>query len=71
MEILILKTNINRTKDFYLLKNNLEKSFSLRECTIDLDDKDKVVRVVGENLNPEQINLQIGQLGFISQELPD
>ena len=69
MDILILKTNINQVQDFALVKEKLNQSLNLRECTIDLGDIDKVVRIVGNSLIPEQVNSQIIRMGFRSEEL--
>ena len=71
MDVVILRTNISHTKDFYFVKAHLERSFRLSECTIDLDDSDKVVRLIGDNLSIDKINSHIVHLGFNSEELPD
>ena len=69
MDILILKTNINSGYEFNSVRTGLYGSFNIRECTIDLDDKDKVVRVIGEDLNMDSVNSQIGMMGYNSEEL--
>ena len=71
MEILILKTNISSNYEFNSVKTGLFGSFNIQECTIDLEDKDKVVRVIGEDLNMDSVNSQIGLMGYESEELED
>ena len=71
MEIFILRTNIDSKDDFASVKNDLDHSYRINECTIDLDDRDKVVRVVGENIKKEEVLSRINSLGFNCEELPD
>ena len=44
MEMLILKTNINSPKDFKKVQYTLNNSYQINECTVDLGDRDKVLR---------------------------
>ena len=53
MEMLILKTNINSPKDFKKVQYTLNNSYQINECTVDLGDRDKVLRVVGDKINME------------------
>jgi len=71
MEMLILKTNINLKDDFISIKNDLRRSFDINECTIDLDDMDKVVRVIGRRFNKNEVLDRINSLGYSCEELPD
>ncbi len=71
MEILILKTNINSKNEFLTVRDNLSNSYKLRECTIDLEDRDKVLRVIGNNLNLIEVASQVNSLGFACEELMD
>ena len=71
MEILILRTNIKTKTDFSSIKTNLNNSYQIDECTIDLEDRDKVVRVIGENIIMEEVVNSISSLGFMCEELPD
>ncbi len=71
MEIIILRTNIRSKDDFGSVKNNLNNSYHINECTIDLEDRDKVVRVIGENIKKEEVVNKISNLGFLCEELPD
>ena len=72
MEILILKTNISSNYEFNSVKTGLFGSFNIQECTIDLEDKDKVdYKKIGEDLNMDSVNSQIGLMGYESEELED
>ncbi len=71
MDILILKTNINSGKEFLKVRNRLSKFFELLECTIDLEDRDRVLRVVGNDINLVEVTSQVNSLGFASEELRD
>ena len=50
MEMLILKTDIKNRYDFRKVRNKLQGYYRINECTIDLEDRDKVVRVIGDNI---------------------
>ncbi len=69
MEILILKSNIENDNDFKKIRNELFNSFEIHECTIDLYDSDKVLRVVGEKLNIENVIGKIKDMGYSCEEL--
>jgi hypothetical protein len=71
MDILILKTNINSNGDFLTVRNKLSNSHSISECTIDLEDKDKVLRVIGDELNLQKVTSHVESLGFTCEELLD
>lgn len=71
MEILILKTNIDSNYDFLSVKGRLNKSYNLKECTIDLEDRDKVLRIIGNNLILKEITARINGFGFVCEELAD
>lgn len=71
MDILILKTSINSSDDFSNVKNNLSNSYLVTECTIDLEDKDKVLRVIGDDLNLNDIAWHVKKMGFACEELLD
>ncbi len=71
MEIAIMKTDISTRKDFRIVRNRLLRVYSIRECTIDLEDVDKVVRVVGDKIKTESVVNKIKSFGFLCEELPD
>jgi len=71
MELLILKTNINTSDDFNSMKVNLINLYQINDCTIDLEDSDRVVRVIGNNLRKEEIINGMNRWGYECEELPD
>ncbi len=71
MEMLILKTDINSRYDFKKVKNRLKGYYRINELTIDLDDRDKVVRLIGDDIEPNDVVSKIKSYGFLCEELPD
>ena len=71
MDILILKTNINSKDEFLSIKRNIKKAYYINECTINLEDIDKVLRIRGLDINPDEITSFVTNLGYYCEELPD
>ena len=71
MEMLILKTDIKNRYDFRKVRNKLQGYYRINECTIDLEDRDKVVRVIGDNIETNDVVSRIKSYGFLCEELPD
>ncbi len=69
MEILILKTNINSKSDFIPVKDFLRYFYDIKDCSIDLEDIDKVVRITGNNLDLNEVISRVNGLGFQCEEL--
>lgn len=69
MDVLILKTNINSSNDFSRVKGLLKESFKLNECTVDLSDIDKVLRIIGEKLNLDEVISKVKTLGYYCEDL--
>ena len=71
MNALIFKTNIDSEKDFIEVKKSLIKNRNIEECTIDLDDVDKVLRILSDSLTVKEIEKEILAMGFYCKELED
>ena len=71
MEILIFKTNIYSSTEFSPVKNLLSDSYDIQNCTVDLEDSDKVLRIVGEDLKANEIRARVNKFGFLCEELDD
>ena len=69
MEMLILKTNINSKFEFKKVRHILNSSFNINECTVDFADRDKVLRIVGSELNMEDVISRVKNLGFSCEDL--
>lgn len=69
MDILILKTNVENKIDFEIIKRSLSDTFQINECTIDLQDNDKVLRVIGSEINIDEVVGKVKDLGYFCEEL--
>lgn len=71
MKTLIFKTNIESIEEFNDVKNVLSKNNSLRECTIDLEDVDKVMRILSDSLSVPEVEQEVMNMGFYCKELEE
>lgn len=71
MNTLIFKTNIKSDKDFIEVKRALSEKKKIEDCTIDLDDEDKVLRILTDSHTVVEIENEIQDLGFYCKELDD
>ena len=71
MELFIFRTNIRRKSDFSKIRDSLLTRFGIRDCTIDLEDRDKVLRVECENVPITAIVEDVVGHGFKCEELAD
>jgi hypothetical protein len=71
MDIIILKTNIKSHNEFIPVKNSLHDFYKVNDCSIDLEDRDKVLRVTGNNLNQDDVISKVKSFGFLCEELLD
>ncbi len=69
MDVIILKTNINSKREFATVKKALRYIYDIKECTVDLEDIDKVLRVIGINIDETEIAAKVSSLGFKCEEL--
>jgi hypothetical protein len=67
--ILIFKTNIRTEFDKLRIKNVLDASLKVLKWNIDMDDVDRVLRIVSDSLTPEQIISVMDYVGFECAEL--
>jgi len=71
MEVLIFKTNASRQSEVSSLQSMLSRFEHIIEVSVDLDDCDKVLRIVGNNPSPSQIQLLVSSLGLTCSEMVD
>lgn len=71
MKMLILKTDIITETDFKTVKAKLKDDYNINELTIDLEDIDKVVRIIGHNFKKDDLLKKIRGLGYNCEELPE
>ncbi len=67
--ILIFKTNIQTEFDRLRIKNVLDASQKVLKWNIDMEDSDRVLRIVSDSLSPEQIISVLDYVGFECEEL--
>jgi len=67
--ILIFKTNIQTKSAKKMVLEVLDNFDEIERSTIDLDDRDCVLRIVSDNLTTDQIISTIRSLGFECAEL--
>ena len=67
--MLILKTDIKSKRDFVHVEDSLRSYYSINECTIDLEDHDKVLRITGKDLNQDDIISRVNDFGFRCEDL--
>jgi hypothetical protein len=71
MSTLIFKTNIETDKDFLRIKSILSEKKKIEECTIDLDDTDRVMRILSDSLTITEVENELSALGYYCKELED
>ena len=67
--ILIFRTNINTNTDKLRVKAAIGALPHIKDWSVDMDDIDRVLRVVSHTPQPEQIILLINQAGYQCHEL--
>lgn len=68
-DIFVLRTNIKNDSEVTKLSEVLKELPKMHQITVDLEDKDKVLRIEGENLELSKIIEKVSQLGFYCEEL--
>jgi hypothetical protein len=68
-KIVVFKTNINTQTDKLRVKDALDENTFIEDWSVDLEDVDKVLRVVSEHLTVTEITELINQIGFVCHEL--
>ncbi|HEY2648768.1 MAG TPA: hypothetical protein VGI38_06225 [Puia sp.] len=67
--IFIFKTNIQTEFDKLRIKNVLDASQKVLKWNVDMEDVDRVLRVVSDSLTPQQIISVLDYVGFECTEL--
>lgn len=69
MEILVFKTNLANNKHISKVKPALNLHPFIKDWNVDLDDCDKVLRVVTENNPADEIKQILFTAGYFCEEL--
>lgn len=69
-KILIFKTNISTVSKYLVVKWMLDRHPDIKKWTVDLEDCDNVLRIVGRsNLNECALKLQVNSIGYNCEPL--
>lgn len=69
MEILIFKTSIEKPIEIKMVKPFFSKIKAIKDWSFDLEDCDKILRIVADDLSPRIIETLLIAQGFNCKEL--
>lgn len=69
MNILVFATSINRKKDAQNIANILINYYTPKSVNFDLEDRENILRIEGENLVSSKIKNTLFTLGYECEEL--
>jgi hypothetical protein len=69
MEVLVFKTNVTSKKKVNKVSPLLTSFPNIQQWNFDLDDCDKVLRIVATELNPDSVESLLNTAGFNCQVL--
>jgi len=67
--IFVFRTNINTLNDKLLIKDVLSEHDEIKEWSVDLQDCDKVLRIVSPTITASRVIALINQTGYDCHEL--
>lgn len=70
MHISIFSTSISTEEYLNVAARILNAIPGIRKWTVDLEDSDRVLRVIAYNVAPKTIEEHLQRAGYICQELP-
>ncbi|MBO9637533.1 hypothetical protein [Siphonobacter aquaeclarae] len=71
LDILVFKTSVHSPSDVVRLEDLLETDDRILRWNVDLEDVDKVLRIVSNTLTAPDVIRLLGAKGFTCEELPD
>ena len=71
MEILVFKTNLRFKKNINQVTPHLNELKGVLKWNIDFHDKDKILRIVSNDLSPRLVENTLKNAGYVCEELPD
>ena len=71
MNILVFKTNIRYKKQVNAVSRHINTIDGIIRWNVDLDDKDKILRIETTSLSPRVIENTLLQAGYSCEELED
>lgn len=69
--ILVFKTNLADGAQLDQLRTVMDSTTGIAEWNVDLDDCDRVLRVVSTGADAEDVITQMSRVGFYCEELED
>jgi cell fate (sporulation/competence/biofilm development) regulator YmcA (YheA/YmcA/DUF963 family) len=69
MQILVFKTNLVNNRHIKKIGPSLNLHPHIREWNVDLDDCDKILRVVTEKIDPAEVEKIVFNAGYACEEL--
>jgi hypothetical protein len=67
--VLVFKTDIDDDHQWNSIKKNLELHLPISSCSLDFEDVDRVLRVIGSEIEPFEVKTIIEQQGKTCSEL--
>ena len=71
MEILVFKTNLQYKKSIKQVTPHLNELKGVIRWNVDFHDKDKILRIVSDDLSPQVVENTLKNAGYNCEELPD
>jgi copper chaperone len=71
MKVLVFKTNIRFKKQIIAIQPHISTIDGITKWNVDLDDKDKILRIETRDLSPRIIEHTLLQAGYFCEELND
>jgi hypothetical protein len=71
MEILVFKTNLRYKKNVNQVMPRLNELKGVIKWNVDFHDKDKILRIVSDDLSPKLVEHTLQNEGYVCEELPD
>jgi hypothetical protein len=69
MKVLVFKTNLRFKKQINAVTPHLNNLQGVARWNVDLDDKDKVLRIESVDLCPRSVEATLQQAGYFCEEL--
>jgi copper chaperone len=69
MDILVFKTNLRFKKNINQAVSHIDNIPGILRWNVDLQDRDKVLRIESNNLAPQLVEKTLTDIGFFCKEL--
>ena len=69
MEVLVFKTNLRYKKQITALTPHINNLQGITRWNVDLDDKDKILRIESVDLCPRSVETTLQEAGYLCEEL--